>query len=93
VKNNMEYDAIAARDERHAIRMRGTSRWRTWLLRLALGGRKFDYMVRSLKADPRTPGAKLVDIVVRKDGKERRIEADWVKTIARITYHVEPRQP
>jgi len=45
-------------------------------------------MVNSIQHDKRTPGAKLVDIVVRQDGVERRIEADWVKHIARITKHV-----
>ena len=74
----------------HAIRMkRYPSRWRAWLLRLALGRRMFDYMLRSIKLDKRTPAAKLVDIVVRQDGREERIEADWVKRIAQITYHLE----
>ena len=54
------------------------------LLRLALGGRTYDYMRRSLGQDPRTKRARSVDIVVRKDGVERRIEADWAKDIARI---------
>lgn len=73
----------------HAIRMkRYPSRWRAWLLRLALGRHTFDYMLRSIKADHRTPAAKLVDIVIRQDARERRIEADWVKRIAQITYHL-----
>lgn len=63
-------------------------RIRAFLLRLALGKRTFDYMIRSTQADKRTPGAKLVDIVIRQDGREERIEADWVKTIAKITKHV-----
>jgi hypothetical protein len=62
---------------------------RSKLLRLALGRSTFDYMLRSIKADKRTPGAKLVDIVVRQDAVENRIEADWVKTIARLTQHIE----
>lgn len=66
-------------------RLRGTSRWRTWLLRLALGRHTFDYMLRSIRNDKRTPHARLVDIVVRQDAREVRTEADWVKTIARIT--------
>ncbi len=61
------------------------------LLRLALGQRTFDYMVRSVKHDKRTPHAKLVDIVIRQDGVERRIEADWVKNVARIVIDVEPK--
>lgn len=73
----------------HELRMqRYPSRWRAWLLRLALGQRTFDYMLRSIKADKRTPAAKLVDIVVRQDAREERIEADWVKHIAQITYHL-----
>lgn len=65
-----------------------SSRWRTWLLKIALGKRTFNYMIRSLRYDKRTPRARLVDIVVRQDGREQRIEADWIKNIARITYHV-----
>ena len=66
-------------------------RTRALLLRLALGKRQFDYMNRSIKNDPRTPGARLVDIVVRKDAREVRTEADWIKRIARIIKHVEPK--
>jgi hypothetical protein len=73
----------------HQMRMRRyPSRWRAVLLRIALGRDTFDYMLRSIKADIRTPGAKLVDIVVRQDAREQRIEADWVKKIAQITYHL-----
>lgn len=73
----------------HEIRMkRYPSRWRTWLLRLALGQRTFDYMLRSIKADKRTPAARLVDIVIRQDAREERVEADWLKRIAQITYHL-----
>lgn len=57
---------------------------RRLLLRLALGGRRYEYMVRTVLQDPRTPSARMVDIVVRKDGGERRIEADWVKWIAKL---------
>jgi hypothetical protein len=60
---------------------------RSLLLRLALGKRTFEYMVRSIRHDPRTQSARLVDIVVRKDGVEQRIEADWVKKIAKYTKH------
>ena len=82
-----------ARREVHASRMkRWAAPWRCRLLRLALGSDTFDYMLRSIKADPRTPGARMVDIVVRQDGKERRIEADWVKEIGRMAYHLEPPQ-
>ena len=59
-------------------------RVRRLLLMLALGRRTYDYMVRSLSNDPRTRRARLVDIVVRKDAVERRTEADWCRTIARI---------
>jgi hypothetical protein len=68
---------------------RWPNRWRGWLLRIALGRSTFDYMLRSIRNDPRTPGARLVDIVVRQDAREVRTEADWVKTIARLTYHLE----
>lgn len=75
--------------EIHAIRLR---RWprrlRSWLLRLALGSRTFDYMLRSIRNDPRTPNSRLVDIVVRQDAHEVRTEADWIKDIARMTYHM-----
>ena len=53
------------------------------LLRLALGDSKYHSMVRTLKQDPRILTAHDVDIVVRKDGVERRIEADWLKELAK----------
>lgn len=86
----MDPDQIeAARAEVHRHRLaQWPSRWRCWLLRLALGSDTFDYMLRSIKNDPRTPGARLVDIVVRQDAREIRTEADWVKTIARYAYHL-----
>lgn len=59
-------------------------KWRQLLLKLALGKRTYNYMAETVRQDPRTRRARQVDIVVRKDGLERRIEADWVKTIARI---------
>jgi hypothetical protein len=65
---------------------------RALLLRLALGNHTFDYMLRSIKNDKRTPNAKLVDIVVRQDGREVRTEADWVKKIAKIVAHTEPKR-
>lgn len=67
-------------------------RIRAVALRIALGGSTFDYMNRSVKTDKRTPSARMVDIIIRKDGREERIEADWVKTIARIIKHVEPKR-
>lgn len=67
---------------------RWSSRWRMWLLRIALGPGTFDYMLRSIKSDKRTPGAKLVDIIIRQDGHEERIEADWVKKIAQWAYYL-----
>src|SRR5687767_14924300 len=80
----------AAKAEVHRNRLkRWASPWRCWLLRLALGRRTFDYMLASIKADPRTPGAKLVDIVIRQDAVEKRIEADWVKRIAQMAYHLQ----
>ena len=59
---------------------------RALLLRLALGESTFQYMLRSIKNDPRLPSARLVDLVVRKDAVEQRIEADWIKNIARICF-------
>lgn len=82
-------ELLKAKREIHANRMREwPCRWRCWLLRLAMGHRTFDYMLRSIKNDRRTPGARLVDIVVRQDAREVRTEADWIKTIARWAYHL-----
>jgi hypothetical protein len=78
-----------AKAEVHANRLRTwPSRWRCLLLRLALGQQTFDYMLRSIKNDPRTPAARLVDVVVRQDAREVRTEADWIKTIAKMAYHL-----
>jgi hypothetical protein len=60
------------------------------LLRLALGDATFHSMARSLKQDPRIATAHNVDIVIRKDGVEHRIEADWLKEFAKIVEGVEP---
>lgn len=73
----------------HASRLKQWPRpFRSWLLRAALGRRTFEYMLRSIRNDKRTPGARLVDIVVRQDAREVRTEADWVKDIAKMTYHL-----
>jgi hypothetical protein len=73
----------------HQHRLRGwPSRWRCLLLRLALGRHTFEYMLRSIKADPRMPDPYTIDIVVRKDAVEKRWEAQWIATIARMTYHL-----
>lgn len=58
--------------------------FRRQFLKIALGPYTYKYMTESISRDRRTKNAKTVDIVVRKDGQERRIEADWVKDIARI---------
>ena len=50
---------------------------------LALGPYTYDYMRRSLGWDTRLRTARTVDLIVRKDGTEKRVEADWAKTIAR----------
>jgi hypothetical protein len=55
-----------------------------YLLRVALGDELFELMARSLGADPRVQDAHTIDIVVRKDAVEKRIEGDWVKHLARI---------
>jgi hypothetical protein len=57
---------------------------RRLLLCLALGPRTYKYAARSLKYDPRLRNCRMSDIVVRKDGFERRIEADWLKELATI---------
>ena len=41
-------------------------------------------MCRTVLADPRLISAHDVDVVIRKDGIERRIEADWIKKITKI---------
>lgn len=57
---------------------------RSLLLRLALGNRTYAYMCGTLSQDPRLRSCKLADIVVRKDGREVRVEADWLKDLCRI---------
>lgn len=57
---------------------------RRFLLRLILGRRTYRYMCQSLGQDRRLPKAYTADIVIRKDGRERRVEADWLKKLARI---------
>jgi len=67
-------------------------RWETYrvnfikrlFLKLILGKRTYNYLCASLGYDPRLLKARTIDIIVRKDGREVRIEADWVKKIARI---------
>lgn len=54
------------------------------LLRIAVGFGTYDYMRRTLMYDPRLPRCKLADIVVRQDGREVRIEADWLKNLSKI---------
>lgn len=89
IQRTTDEQVAAAKAEIHRHRMATwPSRWRCWLLRLALGRDTYNYMLRSIKNDPRTPGARLVDIVVRQDAKEVRTEADWVKRIAQLAYHL-----
>lgn len=54
------------------------------LLRLALGSRTYRYMCKTLSQDPRLPSCREADIIVRKDGREVRVEADWLKELCRI---------
>jgi hypothetical protein len=54
------------------------------LLRLALGKRTYAYMCRTLSQDPRLPRCYLADIIVRQDGREVRIEADWLKPLCKL---------
>jgi hypothetical protein len=58
---------------------------RRLLLWLALGPRQYGYMKKTLGQDPRAPRALMIDIVIRKDSIECRLEADWVRSLARIT--------
>ena len=41
-------------------------------------------MVKCVQSDPRLATAHEVDIIVRKDGRERRLEADWIKVLGRM---------
>jgi hypothetical protein len=54
------------------------------LLRLALGRRTYAYMCRSLSQIPGLRRCRSADIVVRKDGTERRVEADWLKKLCQL---------
>lgn len=62
------------------------NRARALLLRIALGDGSYDYMIRTLAVDRRVKTARMVDVVVRKDGIEKRFEADWIKHVARICW-------
>lgn len=53
------------------------------LLKLVFG-KSYNYMVKTLLLDNRAKKAKLIDIIVYKDGIEKRIEGDWLKTMAQI---------
>ena len=53
-------------------------------LRFVLGRRTYEYMVRSLLWDERLKRARVADIVCRKDAVEKRMEADWLRNLARI---------
>jgi hypothetical protein len=55
-----------------------------FLLCLALGKRTYAYMCKTLSQDPRLPRCRLADIIVRQDGREVRIEADWLKTVCKL---------
>lgn len=57
-----------------------------FLLRVALGKSTYQYMCRTLQWDPRLKNCREADIVVRKDGMERRLEADWLKSLHHITH-------
>lgn len=59
-------------------------------LRMAMGDDAFNLMVSSFSADPRIQSPHTIDIVVRKDAVEKRIEGDWIKTLARIVRNVPP---
>ncbi len=54
------------------------------LLRLALGKWTYELILSSIRADPRMCDPHSIDIVVRKDAVERRIEGDWIKQVARL---------
>src|SRR5665213_637500 len=62
-----------------------------FFLWLALGSHTYGYMKRTLAFDRRLSRCKLADIVVRQDGKEVRIEADWLKNMAKICIKQPPK--
>lgn len=57
---------------------------RRFFLWLALGPDTYRYVKGSVFSDHRAKSAHIIDLVVRKDAKETRIEADWVKSLIRI---------
>lgn len=59
-----------------------------WLLRLALGNRKFFYMTETLQHVVSMRGMHYADIRVRKDGQNHVVEADWLKDLQRIVRDV-----
>jgi hypothetical protein len=56
------------------------------LLWLALGPQQYRHMKHVLSQDLRAPRARMIDIVIRKDAIERRLPADWVRSLARILH-------
>jgi hypothetical protein len=47
-------------------------------------------MVECIQTDSRLATSHQVDIIVRKDGREQRFEADWIKVLGRIYRTKEP---
>lgn len=63
-----------------------------FLLQLIFGKRTVNYMSITLFQDPRLLSVDAnADIVIDRNGQERRIEADWLKDLARVV--VAPDQP
>jgi hypothetical protein len=58
---------------------------RRFLLRLVFGKRTYNYMCRTLEGAP-LRGCHFADIVVRSNGRDVRIEADWLKKLKGITH-------
>lgn len=55
------------------------------LLKFILGKNTYEYMVRSILHDPRSKKLDAnIDLLISQDGMDKRIEADWVKKIAKI---------
>jgi hypothetical protein len=63
--------------------------FKTALLSTALG-KTYDSMVSTFTRYPGLRGAHMVDIIMRSDGKETRIQADWLKEIVRLVIPFDP---
>lgn len=51
---------------------------------------EYKYLVKCIKTDPRLATSHQVDLIVRKDGRDLRFEADWIKVLGRMYPQKEP---